>query len=105
MPVSRERSAWSDERLDDLAGYMRGGFASVDQRFAQIDQRFAQIDQRFAQIDQRFAQIDQRFAQIDDRFDRLEDRIAALQRTLLVGMFGLAGTLLATMFAIVLRLG
>ena len=84
MPVSRERSAWSDERLDDLAGYMRGGFASVDQRFAQIDQRFAQID---------------------DRFDRLEDRIAALQRTLLVGMFGLAGTLLATMFAIVLRLG
>ena len=91
MPVSRERSAWSDERLDDLAGYMRGGFASVDQRFAQIDDRFAQIDQRFAQI--------------DDRFDRLEDRIAALQRTLLVGMFGLAGTLLATMFAIVLRLG
>lgn len=98
MPVSHERSAWSDERLDDLAAYTRDGFARMDQRFAQIDQRFAQIDQRFTQIDQRFAQI-------DERFDRLEDRIAALQRTLVIGMFGLTGTLMATMLAIVLRLG
>lgn len=91
MPVSHERSAWSDERLDDLASYTRDGFVRMDQRFAQIDQRFTQIDQRFAQI--------------DERFDRLEDRIAALQRTLVIGMFGLTGTLMATMLAIVLRLG
>jgi hypothetical protein len=91
MPVSHERSAWSDERLDDLAGYTRDGFARMDQRFVQIDQRFTQIDQRFARI--------------DERFDRLEDRIAALQRTLVIGMFGLTGTLMATMLAIVLRLG
>ncbi|MBN8866613.1 MAG: hypothetical protein J0H98_03570 [Solirubrobacterales bacterium] len=84
MPVSHERSAWSDERLDDLARFTRDGFANVDRRFAQIDQRLTQMDQRL---------------------DRMEDRIAALQRTLVIGMFGLSGTLLATVLAIVLKGG
>ncbi len=105
MPVSHERSAWTDERLDDLARYTQDGFHAMDQRFVQIDLRFVQIDERFAQIDKRFAQMDKRFAQIDGRFDGLDDRLASLQRVLVVGMFGLSGTLLATMLAIILRLG
>lgn len=112
MPVSHERSAWTDERLDDLVRYTRDGFRTMDQRFTQIDQRFVQIDERFIQIDRRFVQMDDRFTQLearfgqmDGRFDGLEGRLAALQRTLVIGMFGLSGTLLATMLAIVLRLG
>lgn len=85
------RSAWTDERLDDLASYTREGFHAIDQRFVQMDQRFTQMDGRFTQL--------------DGWFDGLEGRLASFQRTLVIGMFGLGGTLLATMLATVLRLG
>jgi hypothetical protein len=33
-----ERAAWTNERLDDLAGSMRQGFERVDHGFARVDQ-------------------------------------------------------------------
>jgi hypothetical protein len=32
-----ERTAWTDERLDDLSGRMDLGFERVDRRFEQVD--------------------------------------------------------------------
>lgn len=75
---SPHRPAWTDERLDDLAHSMREGFVRVDDRFAQVDSRFNQME---------------------GRFDHLDARIDNLQRTLVIGLFGLTGTLLAAIVA------
>jgi hypothetical protein len=45
-----ERSRWTDERIDDLAGGMRDGFDRVDRRFDQVDNRFDGVDRRFEQV-------------------------------------------------------
>jgi len=52
-----ERSRWTDERIDDLAGGMRDGFDRVVRRFDQVDKRFDHIDTRFEGVDRRFEQV------------------------------------------------
>ena len=46
--MARER--WTDERLDDLAGAMRGGFDRVDRSFERVDRRFEQVDRNFERV-------------------------------------------------------
>ena len=46
--MARER--WTDERLDDLAGAMRGGFERVDRSFERVDRRFEQVDRNFERV-------------------------------------------------------
>ncbi len=46
-----ERSRWTDERLDDLAGAIGDRFDQVDNRFDQIDNRFHRVD-RFDRVHQ-----------------------------------------------------
>lgn len=66
MAAEHVRSAWTDQRLDDLARRVDRGFARVDARFDSLD------------------------ARLDARFDVLETgfnaRIDSLQRTMIVTM-------------------
>lgn len=116
------RSAWTDERLDDLVRVIRDGFArneadhqamreEMNTRCAQIDRRldrnedrFDRIDDRFDRVDDRFDRIDLRFERMDQRFERMEDRFATFQRVMAIGMLGIAGTVLATLAATVTKL-
>ena len=54
-----ERSRWTDERLDDLAGGIGNRFDQVDKRFDQVDNRFAQVDKRFDRVDREFDRVHQ----------------------------------------------
>ena len=54
-----ERSRWTDERLDDLAGGIGNRFDQVDIRFDQVDNRFAQVDKRFDRVDREFDRVHQ----------------------------------------------
>jgi hypothetical protein len=54
-----ERSRWTDERIDDLAGGMCDGFDRVDRRFDQVDKRFEGIDRRFEQVHTEFRELRQ----------------------------------------------
>jgi hypothetical protein len=38
--IGVERTAWTDERLDDLAARMDAGFARMDARFDRMEARF-----------------------------------------------------------------
>ncbi|HET7506784.1 MAG TPA: hypothetical protein VFJ53_00350 [Solirubrobacterales bacterium] len=69
LKMEREMTHWNDDRLDELNGRMKEGFAKVDKR---ADERFAEVDQRFEQVDKRFEQVDKRFDKVDEHFVRLE---------------------------------
>lgn len=90
MAVHPQRSTWTDERLDDLSRSVRDGFERVD---ADIRELRGETREGFARSDQRFDQLEQRFEQ---RFDRLASRLDSLQLTLIVGMTGLIGTIIAS---------
>ena len=80
MATEAERSKWSDDRLDDLNQNVREGFARTDRA-----------------IDDLRVEMRSGFARTDDRFDQL-------QRTLILGLIGLAGTLIASIAATVIAL-
>ncbi len=75
MATETGRTKWSDERLDDLNQTMREGFDRTDRAIAGL-----RTEMRLG------------FARVDDRFD-------ALQRTLILGLIGLIGTLLVVVIA------
>ncbi|MGN6276767.1 MAG: hypothetical protein ACTHNP_12685 [Solirubrobacterales bacterium] len=53
MEALKERddvSSWNDDRLDELARDVKGGFAKVDQRFEKVDKRFDKVDEKFERL-------------------------------------------------------
>jgi hypothetical protein len=44
------RNAWTDERLDDLAGRVDTGFARLETRFDKLETRFDKLQQVLVQI-------------------------------------------------------
>jgi len=77
---------WNDDRLDELNGRMKEGFADVDKRFDKVDKRFDKVDERFARIE---GEMKAGFEKLNDRFDRLYYLIV-------MTIVGLAGSLLAS---------
>jgi len=98
MATEAERTSWPDERLDDLNLNVREGFARTDRSIeglrSEMRTGFAATEDKFTDLR---AEVHSGFARTDDRFD-------ALQRTLILGLLGLAGTLIASIAAIVIAL-
>lgn len=44
--------------------------------------------------------MDDRFARVDERFDRMDDRFVSLQRSLMMGLFGILAVLIAGLIAL-----
>lgn len=104
---------WNDDRLDELNGRMKEGFAEVDKRFEKVDKRFEKVDERFDKVDERFVRLEgemkEGFAKaaskeemrelrlemrgLNERFDRLLHAMA-------VSAVGFAGAVLATLAGI-----
>jgi hypothetical protein len=108
LETERPMTQWNDDRLDELNGQVKEGFAKVDQRFERVDQRFERIDQRFERIDQRFIRLEgemkEGFAQVATReevrdikteLSRHNDRIDRLHYLLLAAAVALIGTHIA----------
>lgn len=91
------RSAWTDERLDDLSLSVREGFARVDGRFNQMESRFNQMEGRFNQMEGRFDQMEGRLGHLDGRID-------GLQRAIMVGSLSLTTAVIATLVTVLLRI-
>ncbi|MBN8868498.1 MAG: hypothetical protein J0H66_01290 [Solirubrobacterales bacterium] len=109
MAVHPHRTAWTDERLDDLAQSVRDGFSRNDadhrlirqeirEGFDRVDARFERVDARFDQMDSRFERIDARFERVDDRFSDLQislsGQIARLQQTIIAGLVVIIGAMI-----------
>lgn len=113
--MERPMTEWNDDRLDELNGRVKDGFAKVDERFEQVDERFVRLEgemkEGFAKVDERFDRIDERFEGTSKRFEQvssreemaevradmrhLNQRFDRLYYLILVTMVGLAGSLLA----------
>ena len=98
---------WNDDRLDELNGRMKEGFAEVDKRFDKVDARFVRLEgemkQSFAKVDWRFEKADHQFAtkeelnEVKMELRRLNDRFDRLLHMLTVVAWGFAGTLVAAL--------
>jgi archaellum component FlaC len=87
--MAMERSRWTDERLDDLAGG--------------IGNRFDQVDKRFDQVDNRFAQVDKRFDRVDREFDRVHQDIRELRQWIFRLTIGMSVGFISVLSAILVR--
>jgi hypothetical protein len=109
MEMERSMTEWNDDRLDELNGRVKDGFASVDQRFIRLEgemkKGFADVDKRFADVDKRFADVDKRFEQVSTRAEvselrtdmrQLNERFDRLYYLIVVTVVGLAGSLFAS---------
>jgi uncharacterized coiled-coil DUF342 family protein len=113
LKMETPMTEWNDDRLDELNGRMKEGFAGVDKRFAEVDRRFDKVDARFvrleAEVKEGFAKVDERFEKADERFATrdemselradfriLIERFDRLYYLIMVTMVGLAGSLLAS---------
>jgi archaellum component FlaC len=113
LKMETPMTEWNNDRLDELNGRMKEGFADVDKRFDKVDERFDKVDERFvrvegemkagfAKIDERFDKADERFATRDEMselradFRILIERFDRLYYLIVVTMVGLAGSLIAS---------
>jgi chromosome segregation ATPase len=96
LEMERPMTEWNDDRLDELNGRVKDGFAQVDQRFEQVDKRFEKVDEHFVRLE---GEMKQGFAYADKRmeagFERINDRLDRLYGILIVAAVGAIGTLLA----------
>jgi len=103
LEVERPMTEWNDDRLDELNGRMKEGFAIVDKRFEQVDKRFAKVDEHFVRLEREmkdgFATVDERFRRTDERmeagFERINGRLDRIHHVFIVTAAGIIGTLLA----------
>jgi hypothetical protein len=79
------REAWTDERLDDLAGRMDKGFERVD-----------------ADIRELRSEMKSGFSTVNSGFNVVNSRIDSMQRTMIIGFASIAGSVIASAIGAVL---
>ncbi|HEX9967642.1 MAG TPA: hypothetical protein VGB06_06825 [Solirubrobacterales bacterium] len=89
------RQSWTDDRLDAFRGETQRRFDEVDRRFAEVDKRFDRVED---QIKELRGEMNARFESMEERFDA---RFDALQRM----MLWFCGTMIVTLFGVVLTQG
>jgi t-SNARE complex subunit (syntaxin) len=109
LTMETPMTEWNNDRLDEMNGRMKEGFAEVDKRFAEVDKRFAEVDKRFDKVDERFDKVDERFVRLevemragfahaDQRLnaalDQITARIDRLYYAIIVAAVGVIGTFL-----------
>jgi hypothetical protein len=88
LEMERPMTEWNDDRLDELNGRVKDGFAQIDR---EMKEGFAKVDKRFEQVASReeMVEVKANMRHLDERFDRL-------YYTILVTVVGLAGSLFAS---------
>jgi glutathionyl-hydroquinone reductase len=96
LEMERPITEWNDDRLDELNGRVKDGFAQVDERFIRLE---GEMKEGFAKVDERFDK--ERFARREEMSEvradlrHLGQRFDRLYYLILVTVVGLAGSLLA----------
>jgi predicted nuclease with TOPRIM domain len=102
LKMETPMTEWNNDRLDELNGRMKDGFAEVDKRFDKVDARFvrleAEVKEGFERVDRRFERVSSREEVSDLRVEmrHLNQRFDRLYYLIVVTVVGLAGSLLAS---------
>jgi hypothetical protein len=106
LKMETPMTEWNDDRLDEMNGRVKDGFAEVDKRFDKVDERFVRVEGEmkdgFAKVDERFISLEGEmkagFTYADRRlnaaFDQISARIDRIYYAILVAAVGVIGTLL-----------
>ena len=78
---------WNDERLDELSRRMDAGFEKAATK--------VELTALRDEVNLRFDEVSRRFDDFGKRFDKIDDRLDGLNRTLLIGLFGLVAAVIA----------
>jgi tetrahydromethanopterin S-methyltransferase subunit G len=65
LKMETPMTEWNDDRLDEMNGRMKDGFAEVDKRFEQVDKRFEQVATK-----EEMTEVRVQLNRLNDRFDR-----------------------------------
>jgi hypothetical protein len=101
MEMERPMTEWNNDRLDELNGRVKDGFAEVDKRFVRLE---TEVKEGFARVEGRFEKADERFATREEMGElraemrHLHERFDRLYYMVVVTTVGLAGSLLASNF-------
>jgi ribosome recycling factor len=91
------RETWTDERLDDLVKTIDKGFdetkVEIRDLRAHTDKGFARVD---ADIRELRAEMRQMRVDMKEGFDRMDARFDALQRTMIISLAGIVGSIVAS---------
>lgn len=106
LKMETPMTEWNDDRLDEMNGRMKEGFAEVDKRFVRLEgemkEGFAKVDERFAQIDRRFEGVasKEEMRELRAEMRGLNERFDRLLHAMAVSAVGFAGAVLATLAGI-----
>jgi tetrahydromethanopterin S-methyltransferase subunit G len=98
LKMETPMTEWNDDRLDELNGRMKVGFAEVDKRFEQVNKRFEQVDKRFEQVASK-----EEMTEVRVQLNRLNDRFDRFLFIFLGACVGLVGSFLVAAFSLVLQ--
>jgi methyl-accepting chemotaxis protein len=62
------------DRLSELIGVVREGFAQMERRFEDMNRRFDDVNKRFEDVNARFEDTNKRFDDVNRRFQATNDR-------------------------------
>ncbi|HWC48842.1 MAG TPA: hypothetical protein VG448_08175 [Solirubrobacterales bacterium] len=106
LKMETPMTEWNNDRLDEMNGRMKEGFAEVDKRFEQVDKRFEKVDERFVRLEGEMKEGFAKAASKDEMRElRLEmrglnERFDRLLHAMAVSAVGFAGAVLATLAGI-----
>ncbi|MCW2979074.1 MAG: hypothetical protein JWO14_801 [Solirubrobacterales bacterium] len=90
------RATWTDSRLDDLNGQVKGMDKKMDAGFVRLDEKMAEGFTRLDdKMDAGFARLDERIDGTNGRIDAMSDRIDKLQHAIIM----VGGSLFAAFIA------
>ena len=87
---------WNDDRLNELNGRVKEGFAEVDKRFVRLE---GEMKEGFARVDERFEGVasKEEMGEVRVELRRLNERFDRLLHAMAVSAVGFAGAVLATL--------
>jgi tetrahydromethanopterin S-methyltransferase subunit G len=91
LKMETPMTEWNDDRLDELNGRMKEGFAEVDKRFEQVDKRFEQVATK------------EEMTEVRVQLNRLNDRFDRFLFIFLGACVGLVGSFLVAAFSLALQ--
>ncbi|HEU4737778.1 MAG TPA: hypothetical protein VFS54_01715 [Solirubrobacterales bacterium] len=91
------RETWTDERLGDLVKRIDKGFGATKVEIRDLrvhtDKGFARVDSDIRELR---VEMRQMRADLKEGFDRMDARFDALQRTMIISLAGIAGSIAAS---------
>lgn len=95
LKMETPMTEWNNDRLDEMNGRMKEGFAEVDKRFTEVNKRFEKVEEKMATKEE-MAEVRSELRQLNARFDRFLSILVA-------ACFGMVGSVFVAALGVFLQ--